>query len=325
MVGSYVFFPDGKLNNVLSTKFGFAQLYLFSTLIGFMVIIFSILMILISIFRNSFKLKIDVVNLILMFTVLLSLSFIFGGIDNKKFEEQHTDNSTIKLVEWNVANNINEKNIQDIFGKFDADIAVFPELEGYEKGDQSHKRLADLFEKVDIDFDKYSVYVSKPTSGNIAAVTIVIKKTFGDYKIYKETPMTRFGTLYLSPTSKNSPHIIGVHAAPPLPGLMSMWQRDLDLIANISDNNQGAFIIGDFNATMRHGNLNNIKTHIDVLEYSSKFNSGTWNIDLPSIFRTRVDHILIPNNEYSVKSVEIKKYSNSDHLCVFAEIQKKKN
>ena len=74
---SYIYFSDGKLNKILSTKFGFAQLYSFSTLIGFIVIVFSILMILISIFRNSFKLKIDVANLILMFTVVLSLSFVF--------------------------------------------------------------------------------------------------------------------------------------------------------------------------------------------------------------------------------------------------------
>ena len=81
---SYVFFSDCKLNQVLSTKFGFAQLYSFSTLIGFMVIIYSLSMIVISIFRSGFKLKIDVANLILVLTVLLSVSFIIWGVDNKK-------------------------------------------------------------------------------------------------------------------------------------------------------------------------------------------------------------------------------------------------
>ncbi|MBQ5447163.1 MAG: hypothetical protein IIT48_10945, partial [Lachnospiraceae bacterium] len=227
---SYIYFSDGKLNKILSTKFGFAQLYSFSTLIGFIVIVFSILMILISIFRNSFKLKIDVANLILMFTVVLSLSFVFLGMDNKKIEEKHIDKRTIKLVEWNVADNINEKNIQDIFGKFDADIAVFPELEGYEKGDKSNRRLVDLFEKANVDFKKYGAYISEPTEGSIAPVTVVIKKNFGNYNIYKETPMTRFGTVHLSSTSKNNPDSI---------------------------------IIGDFNATMKHGSLNEIKRHID--------------------------------------------------------------
>ena len=322
---SYIYFSDGKLNKILSTKFGFAQLYSFSTLIGFIVIVFSILMILISIFRNSFKLKIDVANLILMFTVVLSLSFVFLGMDNKKIEEKHIDKRTIKLVEWNVADNINEKNIQDIFGKFDADIAVFPELEGYEKGDKSNRRLVDLFEKANVDFKKYGAYISEPTEGSIAPVTVVIKKNFGNYNIYKETPMTRFGTVHLSSTSKNNPPIIGLHTAPPLPGLMSMWKRDLDVIADISKNNPDSIIIGDFNATMKHGSLNEIKRHIDVLEYAPKFNSGTWNINIPSIFRTRIDHILIPTNKYKVKRLEIKNYPNSDHLCVFTEIQEQGN
>lgn len=105
--------------------------------------------------------------------------------------------------------------------------------------------------------------------------------------------MTRFGTLYLSSTAKNSPNIIGLHAASPLPGLMSMWQRDIDLNEDISNNKQDSIIIGDFNATIRHGSLNNIKTHLAVLEYVSKFNSGTWNTNIPSIFRIRIDHILI--------------------------------
>ena len=51
---------------------------------------------------------------------------------------------------------------------------------------------------------------------------------------------------------------------------MSIWERDLNLIADISCDNKESIIIGDFNATMKHGCLNNIKTHLDVLEYAFK-------------------------------------------------------
>lgn len=318
---SYVFFPDGKLNQVLSTTFGFVYLYSFFTLVGFVAIGFSLLMLLISLFRNHFRFKLNIVNLIFIFTVVLSVGFVFWGTENKKAAEPRPDSKTIKLVEWNTADNLNETNIQAIFGEFDADIAVFPELEGYEKGDMSNKRLADLFQKANIDFEKYSAYLSEPTEGHIAPVTVVIKKTFGNYQVFKETPMTRFGTVYLSSASNNDPPIIGLHTAPPLIGLMSLWKSDLDLIAEISDQYQDAIIIGDFNATMRHGSLNHIKTHEDVLAYAPKFHSGTWNTNIPSFFRTGIDHILIPKNQYQVKSVNIETYHNSDHLCVFAEIQ----
>jgi len=170
-------------------------------------------------------------------------------------------------------------------------------------------------------FEKYKAYISEPTEGSIAPVTIVIKRTVGTYYVLKDTPMTRFGTVYLLPTSENSPPIIGLHTAPPLIGLMGMWQRDLNLIEEIANHNKDSIIIGDFNATMKHGNLNDIKTHIDALEYASKFNSGTWNRNILSFFRSRIDHILIPIDKYCVKSVDIQNYKNSDHLCIYTEIQ----
>ena len=318
---SYVFFPNGILNKVLSMKLGFAHLYSFSTLIGFIALTISILMIISSSFRNNFKIRNSLMNLFLVIVVIFSFSFIYFGVDNRKIEEKHIHNRVIKLVEWNVANNINEENIRDIFGRFDADIAVFPELEGYEKGDMSNRKLADLFKKANIDFEKYKAYISEPTEGSIAPVTIVIKRTVGTYYVLKDTPMTRFGTVYLLPTSENSPPIIGLHTAPPLIGLMGMWQRDLNLIEEIANHNKDSIIIGDFNATMKHGNLNDIKTHIDALEYASKFNSGTWNRNILSFFRSRIDHILIPIDKYCVKSVDIQNYKNSDHLCIYTEIQ----
>ena len=245
-------------------------MYSFFTLFVCVVIAFSMLTIAISIFRNGFKLNIDITNGILVLTIVLSILFIIFGTGSGKIPEVNMDNKTIKLVEWNVTNNINKSNIQEIFGEFDADIAVFPELKKKKKGDKSNKRLADLFKKANIDFDKYEAYISEPSEGNISPVTVVIKKDFGEYSIYKETPMTRSGTVYLSSKDKTKPPIIGLHTAPPLIGLMSIWERDLNLIADISCDNKESIIIGDFNATMKHGCLNNIKTHLDVLEYAFK-------------------------------------------------------
>ena len=39
------------------------------------------------------------------------------------------------------------------------------------------------------------------------------------------------------------------------------------------------------------------------------------------LFRTAIDYILIPNDKYIVKNIGIKEYDNSDHLCIFTEIQ----
>ena len=100
----------------MSIKFGFAQLYSFFTLFVCVVIAFSMLTIAISIFRNGFKLNIDITNGILVLTIVLSILFIIFGTGSGKIPEVNMDNKTIKLVEWNVTNNINKSNIQEIFG-----------------------------------------------------------------------------------------------------------------------------------------------------------------------------------------------------------------
>ena len=53
----------------------------------------------------------------------------------------------------------------------------------------------------------------------------------------------------------------------------------------------------------------------------SKSSNGTWNRSIPSLFRTAIDYQLIPNDKYIVKNIGIKEYDNSDHLCIFTEIQ----
>lgn len=114
--------------------------------------------------------------------------------------------------------------------------------------------------------------------------------------------MTQFGTIYLKSTNEDMPDIIGLHTAPPLLGFMSNWNRDLNVISsNIILDNPKAIIIGDFNATLRHGALNHITTHEDVLDYLSRFRRGTWHSRLPIWMSTSIDHVLIPKDTCRVK------------------------
>ena len=328
LVFSHGFFSKSEFHKKLSTKGFIAHFYSFPVLIGIVVSIFSAIVLLIFCFKYGTKFYKNRTAMIWVFMLFVSVVFIVSGTERRKtpMEISYISNeNVIKLVEWNVANNIDEKNIYEIFGEFDADIAVFPELEGYEKGDFSNQRLKDLFERANLDFSKYEAYLSLPTEGNIAPVTVVIKKEFGQYDCKQEIPMTQFGTVSLHSKKENIPDIIGLHTAPPLPGLMYFWKIDLDFIAyDLVKNNPNAIIIGDFNATMRHGAMNDIDTHEDILNYAPVMKRGTWNKDIPDLFKTTIDHILVPANQYSVKKVEIRDLENSDHMCIFAEIQKNK-
>lgn len=321
IVFTYSFFPKTSLNKVLSTKIFLTYFYSFPVLFGCVASILSILVLIIVCYKNKIPYYKNLTFIIWILILATSIIFVVCGTGHRKEYIPLDGEKTFKIVEWNTANNLDEKNIYTIFGEFDADIAVFPELEGDEKGDLSYQRLRNLFLSADIDFDKYEIFASLRTEGNIAPVTIVVKKSFAQYDKDKETPMTLFGTIYLKSKDKNIPDIVGVHTAPPLPTLLSFWNDDLDLISkDIVKKYPNAIIIGDFNATMRHGSLNEIDTHEDALNYLSIFQRGTWNIDLPSCFRTTIDHILIPKDKYLVKNIELKDLSGSDHICVFAEL-----
>ena len=230
-------------------------------------------------------------------------------------------NNTFKIAEWNALDNLNSEAAKKIFIEYDVDIAVFPELGGYEKGDSSTEKIKDIFDVVGIDCNRYDVFTSLPTEGNIAPVTVVVKKSFASYTNNQKTPMTFYGTVYLESTSENLPDIIGLHTAPPLPGLMYIWQYDLDTIyKEIIAKNPGAIIVGDFNANLKHGAMSRIDTHDDALNYLSVFNRGTWPTNFPVPLRSSIDHIFLPQNKYGVKRIETFDLSASDHAIVLAEI-----
>ncbi|WP_314024029.1 endonuclease/exonuclease/phosphatase family protein [Filifactor alocis] len=322
IVFSYSFFQKSNLNKVLSTKIFLLHLYSFSIIFGFIISIISVVILIVMLYMNRYSYR----NILFMGWIgilILSVILIIFGSDTKTKGSTLNTTHTVKIVEWNTANNIDGKNIYTIFGEFDADIAVLPELEGYEKGDISQQRLKDLFSAANLDFGKYESFVSLSTEGSIAPVTIIIKKGRCQFSNNKKVPMTRFGTIYLKSDSEQIPSIVGLHTAPPLPGLIDIWKKDLELISyDIVKEQPDAIIIGDFNATMRHGALNDIITHEDVLNSLSIYNRGTWNVKLPYFFRTSIDHILIPKNQYLVKNIEVKNLYNSDHMAIFAEIQR---
>ena len=105
--------------------------------------------------------------------------------------------------------------------------------------------------------------------------------------------------------------------------MMAFWKRDLDFVCDLTKKNPDAIIIGDFNATMRHGSLNNVATHSDVLSCLSSFANGTWPVKLPACFRAPIDHVLLPKNQYNVENIEVRTLTSSDHAAVFVELYAK--
>ena len=174
-----------------------------------------------------------------------------------------------------------------------------------------------------LDPDVYDVFESPHTGTAIEPVTVVVRKGLGVYRSV-DIAQTTFGTVHLVPTEDSDlPDIIAVHTAPPLPGLMGAWRDDLTLVRQFTALNDGDVVLaGDLNATMRHGDLGAISTHADVLSASTEMASGTWPQTLPHALRSRIDHVLIPRNAYTVDDVAIVDIAGSDHAAIATSLSR---
>lgn len=312
---AYSFFPSSNLNIWLSTKPILAQIYAFPLATATTASLLSFLYFSLSFYKKKKQ--------ILFYSgifLLVSLTLLVFGTDKIAFVTSNNTN-TLKLVTWNVANQLEAEHLKQIFSSFNTDIAIFPELDSNAQEGQENQKIKILFQQAGLSIEDYDVFTSPSTDSGIAPVTVIIKKSYGFYTKAETFHTTRFGTIVLHSRKQNLPDIIALHTAPPLPGLMEVWKQDLHIIHNqLASKYPKAIIAGDFNATMRHGALAKISSHRDALNVLPPFERGTWNSQSPKLFNATVDHILLPKNHYYVKDLDIVSFQNSDHRCIFTEI-----
>ena len=312
---AYSFFPSSNLNIWLSTKPILAQIYAFPLATATTASLLSFLYFSLSFYKKKKQ--------ILFYSgifLLVSLTLLVFGTD-KTASVTSNNTNTLKLVTWNVANQLEAEHLKQIFSSFNTDIAIFPELDSNAQEGQENQKIKILFQQAGLSIEDYDVFTSPPTDSGIAPVTVIIKKSYGFYTKAETFHTTRFGTIVLHSRKQNLPDIIALHTAPPLPGLMEIWKQDLNIIHNqLASKYPKAIIAGDFNATMRHGALAKISSHRDALNVLPPFERGTWNSQSPKLFNATIDHILLPKNHYYVKDLDIVSFQNSDHRCIFTEI-----
>ncbi len=258
--------------------------------------------------------------------IVLSGVLVVGSCE-RSFTNQLVDSnqSSFKIVSYNSANQLSSANIQTIFGEYNTDIAVLPEFDERPSSSDSRERIQQLFKAANVNYNQYDVFISDHPTG-VAGVTTIVKKSFAQFTQQKNMPQPTFKSVNLKSQTANVPSIIGLHAAPPIPGyLMNYWQKDLRTISNqLANQNPDSILIGDFNANMKHGQLTNITTHEDGLNALPVFERGTWPVSkLPSYFRTPIDHVLLPKNQYTIKDIKLQDLKTSDHMAIFMEVQKK--
>ncbi|MGX4645339.1 endonuclease/exonuclease/phosphatase family protein [Holzapfeliella sp. JNUCC 80] len=325
IVLTYTLFPQSSLNQFLSTQLGLAQFYAFSIFFGVVMGIFSLLMMGMTSYKKGYRRPPFFIWAVMM---VLSGILVIGGTGGHLSHDQSVDSNqpSFKIVEYNSANQLNSTNIQTIFGEYNTDIAVLPEFDERPSEVGSNERIKQLFKAANVNYDHYDVFISDHPTG-VVGVTTIVKKSFAQFTQQREVPQPTFKSVNLKSQTANVPSIIGLHAAPPIPGyLMNYWQKDLHVISNqLANQNPDSILIGDFNANMNHGLLTTIATHEDGVNALPAFERGTWPASkLPAYFRTPIDHVLIPKNQYSVKNIKLQDLKTSDHMAIFMEVQKNK-
>lgn len=338
--GIHLFFPQSGLNALLSSLPFLAQILAFPIPLGLLVSLISILIIVILATRGGAHRR----RGILAFGILLAAGFLLllsassltlpkqkPGLSPPAPEEERT----LRILEWNVLSELSAADVERIFLKLDTDIAVFPEYDYTDNSGRLRPELAAAFAEAGLQSTDYSFFRSSDSRRELETITVVIKKDLGTYQ---QAPLpdavdpVSLGCLYLKPVpepgdkgtelfSAARPEILAVHTSPPLPGLMSVWRKDLTRIEQLSVKLPRAVILGDFNATLRHGALAQVRHHADALSVCRLGDRGSWPSSSPALFRSSIDHILLPYDRYIICSSSILTGGSSDHLPLYTVVK----
>ncbi|MDO5671523.1 MAG: endonuclease/exonuclease/phosphatase family protein [Actinomycetaceae bacterium] len=234
---------------------------------------------------------------------------------------------TLTVLTWNTHDGNVETQLGKLLEEHRPDIVVLPETNSSRMARflalSTNGPQYDLFERS---------FASRATS--IEATLVLVSRDLGAYRLV-EGPQVTFDAVHLVPDKDPSlPAIVGVHTAPPLPGLMDAWRTDLQLVAqmsgcanspdvpgkeHISSAPGGTIVAGDVNATMRHGALAQQRGCTDA---SSKVTpsgknrilatQGTWPASLPAVLRSPIDHVLL-SGPLTPLSAQVLPTKESDH------------
>ncbi|MBV7363228.1 endonuclease/exonuclease/phosphatase family protein [Actinomycetaceae bacterium TAE3-ERU4] len=238
---------------------------------------------------------------------------------------------SIRVLSWNTQSQAKDEDMKILLAKYRPDVIFLPETSSYEKnGITSLTSLSEDGKKIMRDYTIFSEGGSDNGFGEIAATTVAVHKRLGQYQRGQKVETT-FWSVHLVPAPNNPlkdptgealPELLSVHTAPPVPGLMGKWNKDLNTVIGVVEESKNHLIAGgDFNATLRHGVFNQRKLARDVQqEVGGSEPAGTWPSTFWEYAASPIDHILI-NRNLQAQNFQIVKVGSSDHRAIFSEIR----
>lgn len=150
--------------------------------------------------------------------------------------------------------------------------------------------------------------------GRVAPTSVLVHARLGPAEAIAGPPTT-FGTVTVRFDDPTLPTVMGVHTAPPLPGLVDDWKNDLARVVDATDTHAGALIVaGDFNATLRHGAIARRQHLVDSAQLCDRAPEGTWPNRFPPLLRSQIDHVFI-SPDLHAQGCEVVDVGTSDHAA----------
>lgn len=233
----------------------------------------------------------------------------------------------LRVLSWNAENQVGDEQMQQVVG-LQPDVIVMPEAQidnslwGTKIG-----QMTDFGSALVANYRVFHL-----SNGYMPDTIVMIHRSLGNFEPAQH-PQTTFGAVAVRPTRDNDlrtpagerlPTIIGVHTAPPLPGLMSEWVSDLRQLVATDDvlgaPGQSLILAGDFNATLRHGELARLQ-HLRDAKHSvlGPRPSGTWPSWMSPTVSSPIDHIF--TNTAQPVEFQTVRIGSSDHRAIFATLK----
>lgn len=307
-------FPQFGMARFLSLYPPFAQLLAFPQTMGLVILLFWVILAVVSWARKQSRLALASC----LVWILVGTGFLFApyGMPRQISNPVQVDEiqRNLTIVTFNTGARMSTSDFHQLVSAWDPDIIVLPETSGYE--------LRQAIETLNYDgwlFEAPDGGLPSTYTGQVAPTSVVVHKRLGAAR-FMQGPVTSFGTVAIEFDDASLPLLVGLHAAPPLPGLMDEWRKDINRVLEFSNSTQKPLIVaGDFNATLRHGPLATRGKLIDSQEFCSPVPAGTWPAGAPNLLRSAIDHVFVVQG-MGASSCQVKQIGRSDHLAYKTQV-----
>lgn len=304
-----VVFPQVSWGRHLSTVIPVAQIVAFPGPLGVAVMVLGAVLVLVAALRRWARFLVAV-GLVLLLVGVLFVVFPAGVCrpaapmvgEGKVVRE-------LTVVTFNTQAKLVPGDLSRLLNAYDPDIVVLPETSTHQAESAAHHSGFP-----GVVFGTPVEGFTARYHGGVAPTSVLVHARLGRAEVVSGPPTT-LGTVAVRFEDSTIPTVVGVHTAPPLPGLMSDWKNDLARVIDFSDSFEGPLVVaGDFNATLRHGAMTQRKNMVDSAQLCHGVPEGTWPTSFPRFLRSQIDHVFVSPDVHA-SGCEVVDVGASDHAA----------